>query len=76
MCWSCGEPGHFWGNCLCGREAENDDRHGKQDERPLRDVGTSKKFRVATKKQQRGIQEGWQTIRKGVAAGGKGGMLA
>jgi hypothetical protein len=61
-------PGHFRGNCLCGRESENDDRCRKHDERPQRDTGTGKKVRMATEKQRSG-QEGWSTVGKGVGAG-------
>jgi hypothetical protein len=36
-------------------------------------MGTDKKVRMVTKKQQRGGQKGWPTLRKWVGSGGRGG---
>jgi hypothetical protein len=33
VCWTCGEPGHYWVSYPYRREAENDWR-GKRDEKP------------------------------------------
>jgi hypothetical protein len=64
-CWSCGEPCHFRGRCFYRREAANDDRRRKRDERPPRDTWEpARKSKWATKKQQRrrrGIANGWGT---------------
>jgi hypothetical protein len=54
---TCGRPDQFRGNCPYGKEVENDDRRKKRDERPPRDMGTDKKVRMATEKQQRGRQK-------------------
>jgi hypothetical protein len=42
--WSCGQPDHFRGNCRNGKEAENDDRFRKRDDRPPRDMETAEKI--------------------------------
>jgi hypothetical protein len=51
--WTRGEPGHFQGDCPYGREAQNDDRSRKRDERPPGNKGNSKKIRMVINKQQR-----------------------
>jgi hypothetical protein len=71
-CWSYGEPGYFPGNCSYGREAENDDRCRKRDERPPRHTGTTNMVKMVTAKKQRGGQEGCTNIGKRVGAGEKG----
>jgi hypothetical protein len=37
-CWSCGEPGHFWGNCLTEGRQKMPTSAQKHEERPPRDT--------------------------------------
>jgi hypothetical protein len=48
-CWSSGQSGHFRSSYPYGREAVNNDRRRKRDERSPRHAGTAKKVRVANK---------------------------